>query len=160
MSRQSVRAIVINGNKMLAMRRNKFGRQYYTLVGGGVDIGESHEAALRRELREETGLEVGTMRHIFTEDAGDPFGVQYIYLCEYRGGEPVLSPDSDESKINGLGHNLYEPIWLSLEDLPGMHFLSESTKQAILGSLKAGFPDRPETLAWSDRSVSSLEPIE
>lgn len=158
MSHQAVRAIIINGSKLLAMHRNKFGKQYYTLVGGGVDIGEDRETALRRELREETGLEVGAVRHVFTEDAGDPYGVQYIYLCEYKGGEPALAPDSDEGKINALGQNFYEPVWLPLKDLPQAPFLSESVKQALLRGLQNGFPSEPETLAWKDQSVASLEP--
>lgn len=160
MSQQAVRAIIINGDKLLVMHRNKFGTQYYTLVGGGVDVGEDYETALRRELREETGLEVGTVRHVFTEDAGDPYGVQYIYLCDYQDGEPVLSPDSDESKINALGRNFYEPQWLPLKDLPRATFLSASVKQAILDCLQNGFPNEPQALAWKDRSVASLEPTD
>lgn len=160
MSHQAVRAIVINGDKLLVMHRDKFGRQYYTLVGGGVDVGEDQETALRRELREETGLEVGQVHHVFTEDAGDPYGVQYIYRCEYKGGEPVLSPDSDEGKITALGQNFYQPEWLPLKDLPQATFLSESVKHAILDSLQHGFPDAPQALAWKDQSVASLEPID
>ena len=153
---QAVRAIIINDGQLLVMKRNKFGQQYYTLIGGGIDIGEDAETALRRELREETGLSVGTVQHVFTEEAGDPYGTQYIFLCEYEGGEPLLSPDSSEAQINQLGQNLYKPMWLPLGALPAAQFLSESLKQAILSAIKQGFPKAPETLAWKYTPVSLL----
>ena len=33
--------------------------------------------------------------------------MQYVYLCEYVGGEPALNPESDEYAINAMGQNLY-----------------------------------------------------
>jgi NAD+ diphosphatase len=97
MAAQSVRAIIIKDKSLLSMRRDKFGMQYYTLIGGGVDVGEDHETALRREIMEETGLQVGKVRWVFTEDGGDLYGVQYVFTCEYMGGEPQLSPSSEEA---------------------------------------------------------------
>lgn len=153
---QAVRAIVLKNDQLLVMHRNKFGHEYYTLVGGGIDAGEAPEQALRRELREETGMVVGSVRHVFTENAGDPFGVQYVFLCEYQGGEPRLQPDSDEAKIAALGQNLYEPMWLPLRALPATPFLSESLKQAILEALQHGWPTAaPRALAWKQTSVAS-----
>jgi ADP-ribose pyrophosphatase YjhB (NUDIX family) len=146
--KQAVRAIVINGDKLLAMKRNKFGMEYYTLVGGGVDIGEDHEMALRRELHEETGLTVGVVREVFTEDGGDLYGIQHVFLCEYQGGEPTLTEGSEEAAISAMGQNTYQPLWLSLSDLSQVPFRSTSVRDAITGALQNGFPDTPQQLAW------------
>jgi len=43
--KQAVRAIIIHNNNLLVMKRNKFGKEYYTLIGGHVEMGESHEVA-------------------------------------------------------------------------------------------------------------------
>ena len=43
--RTAVRAIVIKDQSLLVMHRNKFGQEFYALVGGGVDYGESAEQA-------------------------------------------------------------------------------------------------------------------
>lgn len=153
--KRAVRAIVINGDKMLAIHRNKFGHKYYTLVGGGIDLGEELETALRREIQEEAGLRVGRVQHVFTEEAGDVYGTQYIYWCEYQGGEPAMSADAPETPINQMGQNLYEPVWLPLAKLPEATFLSESVKQAIIEALKNGWPHEPKSLVWQHSSVAS-----
>jgi 8-oxo-dGTP pyrophosphatase MutT (NUDIX family) len=148
MAAQSVRAIIIKDKSLLSMRRDKFGMQYYTLIGGGVDVGEDHETALRREIMEETGLQVGKVRWVFTEDGGDLYGVQYVFTCEYMGGEPQLSPSSEEAAISALGKNIYEPVWLPLDKLKYLTFRSSSVRDAVLDAQTQGYPDEPQTLAW------------
>ena len=49
---KAARAIVIENNKLLIMRRLKGGNQYYTLVGGQLKEGESFEAGRAREVFE------------------------------------------------------------------------------------------------------------
>lgn len=125
------------------MHRNKFGTEYETLPGGNVELGETPDQAVLRELHEETSVVVSNPRVVFVEEAGDPYGTQYIYLCDYVSGEPQLAPDSEEEYINKLGQNLYEPKWVVLTDLPNLPFLSEKLKQAILDAVAGGFPTEP-----------------
>lgn len=141
--RQAVRAVVVRDGYMLVMHRNKFGHEYYTLPGGGIDAGETAEHALFRELGEETRMSVVNPRLVVVEDAGDVFGTQYVYLCQYVGGEPVLDPHSEEAKINALGQNTYSPQWLPLHSLASVPFRSETLKQALLQGLSRGFPSSP-----------------
>ena len=54
--RTAVRAIIIKDNNLLVMHRNKFGNEYLTLVGGGVELNETKEQALVREVIEETSI--------------------------------------------------------------------------------------------------------
>lgn len=146
--RQAIRAIVTNGNQMLVMKRNKFGKQYYTLIGGGVEIGEELETALRRELMEESGFQVGRVQLVYIEEAEPPYGTQYIYWCEYKGGEPVLGADTIEAEINQDGQNTYEPMWLPIADLPNVNFVSSSLKSALIDAFTHGFPAEPQQLLW------------
>ncbi len=152
--KQSVRAIVISGDKMLAMKRNKFGDIYYTLIGGGINIGEDAETALRRELREETGMEVGAVRQVFVEDAGDLYGVQHVFLCEYLSGDPALSPSSEEALIGAMGKNIYEPLWLPLDEVAQVRFRSKSVAEALLAGVQNGFPETVQALAFEPESVA------
>lgn len=142
--RKAVRAVVIYQDKLLVMHRNKFGTQYDTLPGGRVEPGESYEQALLRELDEETTVQVANQRLIFIEHAGDPYGDQYIFLCDYVSGQPQLKPGTDEAAIHKLGENLYVPSWIELRDLPNKPFVSERLKSKLLTALKTGWPVVPE----------------
>jgi 8-oxo-dGTP diphosphatase len=139
--RKAVRAIVINGENLLVMHRNKFGAEYYTLPGGNIEVGEDPLQALTRELFEETQLKVEAPRLVIIEHAGNPYGDQYIFLCRYTGGEPVLMPGSEEDLINKIGKNLYTPGWLNLSGLNDVKFVSEKLKSEILAMQDKGWPE-------------------
>lgn len=141
--RRAVRAIVIKDDNLLVMHRNKFGKEYDTLPGGNIEVGETHEQALFRELDEETTLLITNPVMKFIEEAGDPYGTQYIFLCDYVSGEPQLRAGSEEEHINKLGLNLYNPMWVPLAELTDKPFLSEKLKHAILAAIKDGFPEKP-----------------
>ena len=145
--RRAARAIVFKDNQLLVIKRNKFGKEYFTLPGGGVDLGEVPEQTVRREIYEETSVQLGSIRLVFQEEAGDPYGTQYIYLADYAAGEPALSPKAEEAFINELGQNMHEPMWLPIDKLASTPFVSEGLKHAILEGLKHGFPDRVRLLS-------------
>jgi len=146
--RQAVRAIVVKDNQLLVMKRNKFGKQYYTLTGGGIELDEDQETALRRELMEETGMQVGDVRLVYVEEPDAPYGTQFVYLCEYLGGEPALQADAIEAELTAKGDNTYDPLWLPATDLPSVDFVSGSLKSALINALEKGFPIEPEYLNW------------
>lgn len=141
--RQAVRAIVIKDQSLLVMHRNKFGHEFYALVGGGIDYGESPEAALYREVAEETGLGIANHRLVIVEDAGDIYGMQYIYLCDYISGEPQLAADSAEALISAKGENLYTPMWLPLSDLTDVTFQPKELQAVLLEYIGMGWPAEP-----------------
>ena len=141
--RRAVRTIIIHDNKLLVLHRNKFGKEYDTLPGGNIELHETPEAALVREVFEETSVHFTDPRLVFVEEAGNPYGTQFVYLCTYQSGEPALQEGSEEHLIHALGKNLYEPRWLSLQKLQDSEFLSETLKQAILQGVLTGFPEQP-----------------
>lgn len=52
-----VSAILRRGRRILLVRHEKHGREYWLLPGGGVHAGETLVRALKRELAEEVGLD-------------------------------------------------------------------------------------------------------
>ena len=103
----AVHALILNeNNKVLTLRRsgvNDYKPLYWDIPGGTVDVGETVENALEREIREETSLIIKPIKPIYVYSNLDQVPkrqtAQIIYLCKYISGEVVLNPEEhDEFK--------------------------------------------------------------
>jgi 8-oxo-dGTP diphosphatase len=139
--RKASRAIIIKDNQLLVMHRNKFGTEYDTLPGGNVEVDETIEQALFREVQEETMINFTNPRLVFIEHPKVLYGDQYIFLCDYVSGEPQLHPEAEEMAINEMGKNLYDPAWLPLDKLYDAPFLSSELQGQLLNAIDVGWPD-------------------
>jgi 8-oxo-dGTP diphosphatase len=100
-----VGAVVIDGGKVLLIRRGKeplLGR--WVVPGGTVELGETLEEALVREIREETGVLVRVLEPVLVFDRilRDASRVSYHYvivdyLCERVAGETRAGSDALEA---------------------------------------------------------------
>lgn len=137
------RAIVIRQDQILLIKRLKMGRVYYTLPGGTVERSETPDQAAIREIKEESTIDIDNPTLVFIEDAGEPYGKQYVYLCNYVSGEPELPDDSEEAFWTVPGKNTYEPLWFDIDKLDNIDFVSPLLREAIVMGVKAGWPKEP-----------------
>jgi ADP-ribose pyrophosphatase YjhB (NUDIX family) len=84
------------GRLLLIRRANEPGRGQWSLPGGRVEPGEDDAAAVVRELREETGLEVRVGALVGSVRRAAPTGVFVIfdYAAEVVGGQLAAGDDA------------------------------------------------------------------
>ncbi len=106
-----VTGVALRAGKLLLIHRLRQGDEYWVFPGGGVEEGESWEQALRREMREETGLELRSYR-LLCDSQANP-GARF-YACELAPGEPVLGGPELAAQAPD---NQYTLVWVAREQL-------------------------------------------
>lgn len=104
--RLAVGGVVIRGQRVLLVRRGKApSRGQWAIPGGRVELGETLQKAVEREVLEETGVRVqaGEICHVFDVVRRDDAGrVRFHYvivdlMAEYVSGEPQAADDASEA---------------------------------------------------------------
>jgi ADP-ribose pyrophosphatase YjhB (NUDIX family) len=102
MSALRVRAtgVLIEDNSLLVLRQST-GDRRWSLPGGHVIAGETLAEAVKRELREETGLEVevGELLYVADVPQAEPPLLHVTMRVQRRGGRPELRDDADRNPI-------------------------------------------------------------
>ena len=129
-----VAAVILHEDAVLLVERGREpARGLWGLPGGAVELGESVQTALRREVREECGLEVeiGPLLAVFEPIQHDEAGrVRFHYVVlDYaaypRGGELRAGDDAAQSR------------WVPLAKLDALPMLEE-TRQIIRAAMGNG----------------------
>ena len=109
----TVDAVIIKDGKIVLIKRKEEPFQgQYALPGGFVEYGETVEAALRREVLEETGLivEVSSLIGIYSDPRRDPRGhvVSAAYAAVIVSG--TLASGSDAAEVHFWGITNLPPL--------------------------------------------------
>ncbi|HEX2922444.1 MAG TPA: NAD(+) diphosphatase [Chloroflexota bacterium] len=83
----AVIVLIHDGDRVLLARKNGWAPGRYALVAGFVDNGESLEAAVRREIKEEVGVEVDEIQYVGSQNWPFPSQLMVGFLAHYAGGE-------------------------------------------------------------------------
>ena len=94
-------------DEILLVQANNFKRDYYGLVAGFVETGESLEEAAVREIAEETGLKVRNLRYVASQPWPFPSVLMVGFRAEYDSG--TLTLQQSELKRGG---------WFRRDQLP------------------------------------------
>lgn len=94
-------AIIVNkDNKILLLKRSNEPKQWmpgkWSLVGGGLEKGESPEKAVEREIKEETGLEINKFNKRFNIQRSLD-STEYIFACRYNGDPTDITLNNENT---------------------------------------------------------------
>lgn len=99
----TVGGLVFNAQGQLLVVKSHKWKGKYTIPGGHVEVGERLEDALRREIKEETGLDVHDIAFLCFQEyiAGDSFWekrhfIFFDFTCQSAGTEVVLNEEAQE----------------------------------------------------------------
>jgi len=132
--RIGVYAVIIRDNKILLVRQ----WDGYSIIGGGVEKGETLEEAFIREVKEETGLSAqpGKLIHHATtffkrdKDSGARQSYQFYFTHEQLEGEMHNSniTDSEKTYTNDI------PEWVDLDSIDQINFRHSVNLKTILNA--------------------------
>ncbi len=121
-----VKAIIEKDGKILFLKRSKEYKdldEAWDIPGGRINFGEEPEEGLRREIIEETGLELNEIKQII--DANTVFKneekqiVRITYLCTVKEGNPQLSQEHTEFQ------------WIPIKELKNLQFKDKLLERTI-----------------------------
>jgi len=95
-------------DKILLARNTKFPGMWYSLLAGYVDIGESLEETLRREVKEEVGLDISNIRYYNSQPWPLSGSLMIGFTAEGDESQPII-PDNKE---------IAEAAWFTRDNLP------------------------------------------
>lgn len=100
-------AIICN-DKILLAHNSNFPGKWYSLIAGYADVGESLEETLKREVKEEVGLDIKNIRYYKSQPWPLSGSMMIGFIAESDGDQP-LSIDNKE---------ITEAAWFKRGDLP------------------------------------------
>ncbi|MBW9433061.1 NAD(+) diphosphatase [Atlantibacter hermannii] len=94
-------------DKILLAQHNRHRNGLYTVLAGFVEVGETLEQAVAREVMEESGIRVKNLRYVTSQPWPFPQSLMTAFMAEYDSGE--LQIDNKE---------LLDAGWYRFDDLP------------------------------------------
>ena len=89
----SIIVLVTKGEEMLLARNANWPAKMYSTLAGFVEPGESIEQTVHREVFEEVGLKVKSLRYFGSQSWPFPNSLMLGFHAEYAGGDIVCQPE-------------------------------------------------------------------
>lgn len=145
--------IQMDSQILFVKRKNEPFRGYMAIPGGFVNEGETVEDAAKREVREETSLDIELVDilGVYSDPKRDPRGhimstvfIAYVPVNRNKGVEGLAADDASELE------------WIDLEVIPNQKFAFDH-KRILMDYIK--WKESGETF-WSSKATKAANPEE
>jgi len=103
----AVLALIQRGDEILLARGTQHSPGMYTVLAGFIDLGESAEETVHREVKEEVGLEVTNLKYFGSQSWPFPDSFMIAFQADYLRGEIKIDPNE-----------LEEARWFHRDEMP------------------------------------------
>lgn len=117
--RETARGLLVIKNGLVLIHRikqkNGIRQEYYVVPGGGIEDEESCEDTVKREIKEELGIDVKPVRQIYKQKINNE--IHHYFLCEYLSGKigTGKGPEFNSEEYSTRGQ--YIPEIIPLKEL-------------------------------------------
>ncbi len=111
--------------EMLLAHGRLFPTPIYSALAGFVEPGESLEEAVRREVREEVGVEIDEPRYVSSQPWPFPNSLMLGFYAEYAGGDIVIDPNE-----------IVDAKWFHIDEMPPFPGSMSIASQLINGYIQ------------------------
>ncbi|MFT4861339.1 MAG: NAD+ diphosphatase [Pseudohongiellaceae bacterium] len=101
--------LVVNGDKILLARSSRFKSNFFSCLAGFIEVGETAEETVCREVKEEVGIDVENIRYLKSQSWPFPSQLMLAFIADYKSG--AIVPDLEE---------IAEANWYHVNDLPAV----------------------------------------
>ena len=140
-----VAGLFVENGKVLLVKHQKYGKEYYLLPGGGQDSGETAMDALKREWKEELDLSISVGEILFSgesvpeKELNRRHVLQMVFKVTSTTGKITLVPDGP----------LVDYHWEDIDRLDDITIYPQCLSQ-IKHALSGEKAKKFETYVWSD----------
>jgi NAD+ diphosphatase len=128
----AIMILIVRGREILLARKKEWPPGRYSALAGFVEPGEELEDTVRRETREEVGLEIENLRYFGSQPWPFPHQLMIAFTANYASGE--IMPD---------GVEIEEARWFDVGELPKLPpgiSISRRMIEAVSAKLARGEP--------------------
>ena len=144
MTRRRAAAFIISGDRIALIERHRQERHYFVFPGGGVEIDESPEDTVVREVHEELGLQVKVQR--LAVEVWYHHIPHYYFSVEIIGGEFGSGQGKEYTDPFDPWIGTFSPKWLPITDLLNQPVLPSPVARWITTCHPHAWPQRPHRI--------------